>query len=198
MNDIKIGDIVEILDDVFVFDEKILTKGKIADVIDEDDDYVRIRELYNQKILRGMDCWWIKKNKLKKLEENQYGGHTVDIPKLRPLVSFSITKEQIKECHSPLAFIPIKINLGKDIKLVYINDKKRQVCIRWNDGTTTKATCSEKDEFDINVGFAIAFTRKFFKSDKKLGKFLDEKLVKNNKKKKEPKTEQSNLEKELD
>lgn len=76
-----------------------------------------------------------------------------------------------------------RINPQEEIKLVYVNHKKGQVCIKWGDGTTTKATCSKNDDFDTNVGFAVAFTRKFFKSDRVLDKFLDKKLVKNKKKK---------------
>lgn len=74
------------------------------------------------------------------------------------------------------------VNILNEIELVYINDKKKQVCIKWEDGTTTKSTCSDMDEFDLNVGFAIAFTRKFLKNDKVTNKLLDKKLVKNNKK----------------
>jgi hypothetical protein len=71
-------------------------------------------------------------------------------------------------------FIKSKINL------VVVNHKKKQVIIRWNDGTTTKATCNEKDDFDIKVGFAIAFTRKFFKNDKKVERYITLKRPKNN------------------
>jgi len=71
-------------------------------------------------------------------------------------------------------FIKAKINL------VIVNHKKKQVIIKWNDKTTTKATCNEKDDFDIKVGFAIAFTRKFFKNDKKLERYITLKRPKNN------------------
>lgn len=208
MNEIKIGDVVEIVDDEYSnFGKILLSKGKLADVIDvsEHTNNIRVKEFYNQTIIDGRDDWWISKSKVKKVKPNKYGGYTVELPK-KPLLSFNLTKEQIEECHSPLRFyegkqwksiynavIPplfslIDMNVNKsistkDIKLVYINDKKRQVCIKWGDGTTTKATCSKKDEFDINIGFAIAFTRKFFKSDRVLDKFLDKKLVKNKKKK---------------
>jgi hypothetical protein len=73
-------------------------------------------------------------------------------------------------------FIKSKINL------VVVNHKKKQVIIRWNDKTQTKATCNEKDDFDIKVGFAIAFTRKFFKNDKKLERYITLKRPKNNSK----------------
>jgi hypothetical protein len=70
--------------------------------------------------------------------------------------------------------------LKGQIKLVAVSHKKKQVIIRWNDGTKTKATCNEKDDFDIKVGFAIAFTRKFFENDKKLERYITLKRPKNN------------------
>lgn len=162
MNEIKIGDVVEIVDDEFVFKERVLTKGKLAYVTDvnKSQTSVCVREFYKPTIIYGTVDWWVSKSKVKKLEANE---------------------NMIGNLNGKEYFI--KDNLEKDIKLVYINDKKNQVCIKWNDGTETKATCSKEDTFDFNVGFAIAFTRKFFKSDRVLDKFLDKKLVKNKKKK---------------
>jgi hypothetical protein len=184
--EIEIGDVVEIVEDEYSDFTKLLSKGKLAEVtgVNEYAKYILVKELENPTIIFGRDNWWISKSKVKKLEENKYGGHLVFIP--------SVWENKLidtwNETHSSHLRITrkenfIKVNLEKDIKLVYINDKKRQVCIKWGNGTTTKATCSENDDFDINIGFAIAFTRKFFKSDRVLDKFLDKKLVKNKKKK---------------
>ena len=209
MNEIKIGDVVEIVDDEYSDFGKILSKGKLAEVMDvnkhANTNHILVKELENPTIVYGRDNWWISESKVKKIEPNK-NVEKVEFP--RPI--FNIIGNIVEERHSPLVFIPsvwgnkliynwnethpshlritrkenfVKVNLEKDIKLVYINDKKRQVCIKWNDGTETKETCSKEDTFDFNIGFAIAFTRKFFKSDRVLDKFLDKKLVKNKKKK---------------
>lgn len=36
----------------------------------------------------------------------------------------------------------------------------RTTIIKWSDGTQTEAVCSPEDNFDKQVGFAIAYTRK--------------------------------------
>ncbi len=84
----------------------------------------------------------------------------------------------------------------KLIKLVVVNEKKREVIIRWADNTKTKSVCSKDDEFSVTVGFAIAFTRKFFKNDKRLLRYIEKKLPKY-KPSKKTEAEQFNLKKEL-
>ena len=74
-------------------------------------------------------------------------------------------------------------NLKGQVDLIYVNEKKQQVVIKWKDGTTTKATCQEGDEFDLLTGFTIAFNRKLFKSDKASLKFIESKIVKDQKEK---------------
>lgn len=59
---------------------------------------------------------------------------------------------------------PREIHLS--IKDCYVNEEKRTVVIKWSSGQTTKATCHEKDTFDPIVGFAIAFCKFFYGSNK--------------------------------
>jgi hypothetical protein len=57
---------------------------------------------------------------------------------------------------------------NKSVKAIYVNEKKKTVAVKLKDGTVKTAKCSPMDEFDANVGFAIAFTRAYFGSREKL------------------------------
>lgn len=69
----------------------------------------------------------------------------------------------------PLTFVDPHPNIEISAPLkIYTNKAKRTVVVKWNDGTTTKATCSEEDHFDIAVGFAMAYVKKVYGGKKKL------------------------------
>lgn len=51
---------------------------------------------------------------------------------------------------------------------IYTNEKKKVVVVKWEDGTTTKATCSQDDHFDVTVGFAMCYVKKVYGGKKKL------------------------------
>ncbi len=68
------------------------------------------------------------------------------------------------------------------VKLIYFNTKTNELCIKWNDDTITSAKCSDKDEFDVYIGFALAYTKKMFGSNTKMRKFVDEHYKTSNKK----------------
>lgn len=50
------------------------------------------------------------------------------------------------------------------IDKVYVNETKGTVVIAWKDGNITKSKCAKEDTFDLNVGFAVAYTKYFFGS----------------------------------
>lgn len=64
----------------------------------------------------------------------------------------------------------IKEGIGK----IIFNPKTNELYIKWRDGDITKAKCSNKDEFDFNVGFSIAVAAKVFGSKTKLHKYVKE------------------------
>ena len=78
MNEIQIGDVVEIVEDEFIFygtakEKRVLTKGKLADVIDvnKSQTSVCVREFYKPTIIYGIVDWWISKSKVKKSRTKQ-------------------------------------------------------------------------------------------------------------------------------
>ena len=56
---------------------------------------------------------------------------------------------------------------SKEIKGIYANEVKKTVAVVLKDGTTKVAKCSPEDSFDLEVGFALAFTRAYFGGKKK-------------------------------
>ena len=75
----------------------------------------------------------------------------------------------------------LKMILRDSIELIYINEKKQEIGIKWTDGTTTKGICQGGDEFDVEIGFLMALKKKIFKSDKKLNEFIFNRLYKDDK-----------------
>lgn len=59
------------------------------------------------------------------------------------------------------------------IKYIIVNEPKKKVSIHWEDGEITKAICNEEDTFDKYAGFALAFTKRYFKSSNAFKEFID-------------------------
>ena len=76
--------------------------------------------------------------------------------------------------HNPIS--KVFEDIDKLISLIYVNEKKQEVGIKWSDGTITKGICQGEDEFDVEIGFLMALKKKIFKSDKKLHEFILSKL----------------------
>lgn len=55
---------------------------------------------------------------------------------------------------------------------IFYNTKKRIVVIKWKDNTVTKAVCSKEDDFDLSIGFAMAYFSKKFGSRSHFVKLL--------------------------
>lgn len=73
----------------------------------------------------------------------------------------------------------IKIKLSKDflatsslIQTVHVNEDKKIVVVVFKDGDRQIVKCSKDDEFDVEVGFSLAFTRHMFKSKTQVRKFI--------------------------
>lgn len=60
----------------------------------------------------------------------------------------------------------------ESIEKVFLNEKTKEVGIRWKDGTVTTGKCSSEDQFDECVGFSIAVAAKVFGSKKKMHEFV--------------------------
>jgi hypothetical protein len=63
--------------------------------------------------------------------------------------------------------------LSNRIKGIYPNEKKKLVVVKWIDNSITKVNCSEKDTFDIYIGVALAYCKKFFGSNSQFRKVVD-------------------------
>lgn len=57
---------------------------------------------------------------------------------------------------------------------IYYNKEKKIVVISWKDNTTTKAKCADEDDFDLMVGFSIAYCTKKFGSKSHLNKLIND------------------------
>lgn len=55
---------------------------------------------------------------------------------------------------------------------IYANENKKCVAVKLNNGTVKVAKCSPFDSFDLEVGFALAFTRAALGGKKKVKELL--------------------------
>lgn len=68
-------------------------------------------------------------------------------------------------------------NLKLFIQAIYINNKKKIVTIVFKDGTHQIVKCSPEDSFDIEIGFALALTRKIFGSKTQTRKYINKNAI---------------------
>ena len=61
-----------------------------------------------------------------------------------------------------------------DIKSVFFNEVKKTTTVVFNDDTSVVVKCTDKDEFDPEVGLAMALTKKLVGSRAKFQKLVDE------------------------
>ena len=47
-------------------------------------------------------------------------------------------------------------------KEIHVDESKKVMVVKWDDGTETKVTCDPQDNFSIDVGFGMAFTEHMF------------------------------------
>ena len=67
-----------------------------------------------------------------------------------------------------------KITIMPDIKSVFFNEVKKTTTVVFNDDTSVVVKCTNKDEFDPEVGLAMALTKKLVGSRAKFQKLVDE------------------------
>lgn len=67
-------------------------------------------------------------------------------------------------------------------KDIWVNEKKKLVSTKLDDGKIIKVKCDDRDEFDPYVGVALAYCYKKFGSKSKFKKYVEKKLVKESKK----------------
>lgn len=127
----KVGDIVKVVDNYY---ENIGEIGKVIAIGTFNDE-----PKYLVKF--GTNCGIRKHNgkSAVKLAEGEYSNNTD---------SLWLSDKKIKKYHK----------LRNEINEVLYGTKT--TIIKWSDGTQTEAVCSKDDEFDKQVGFAIAYTRK--------------------------------------
>lgn len=64
------------------------------------------------------------------------------------------------------------MNIKGNIEKVFLNNKTKEVGIRWKDGTITTGKCNSEDQFDEYIGFSIVVAAKVFGSKNKMHKFV--------------------------
>lgn len=65
-------------------------------------------------------------------------------------------------------------NRNNKIKGIYPNEKKRILVVKFNDDSIVKLACHKDDEFDINIGVALAYAYKCFGSKTHFKKVVKE------------------------
>jgi len=68
------------------------------------------------------------------------------------------------------------IKVQYEINMIYVDSKRNEVVIKWNDGTVSKGSCNVDSDFDIYEGFVVALVKRFFGSNSKIFDFIEEKL----------------------
>lgn len=90
----------------------------------------------------------------------------------------------------------MKDDFGKlKVNAIYVNEQKKTVVVVFNNGHKKIVKCSPKDEFDAEVGFALAIAREFVGEKMKVSEFVAKKAkvikaapVKRKRRVKKPKT----------
>ena len=65
-------------------------------------------------------------------------------------------------------------NRNNKIKGIYPNEKKRILVVKFNDDSIVKLACHKDDDFDINIGVALAYAYKCFGSKTHFKKVVKE------------------------
>ena len=58
------------------------------------------------------------------------------------------------------------------VRNIYVDEKEKRVVVIFVDGQKQVVKCSPKDEFDVEIGVALAIARHFFGSKTQLRKFI--------------------------
>ena len=61
------------------------------------------------------------------------------------------------------------------VNAIYVNEQKKTVVVVFNNGHKKIVKCSPKDEFDAEVGFALAIAREFVGEKMKVSEFVAKK-----------------------
>lgn len=69
------------------------------------------------------------------------------------------------------------LELISTIKKIYVNKSKKIVVVVFKDNTKQIVKCSPEDNFDTEIGFALAITRSLFDSKTQMRKFIASKSV---------------------
>ena len=63
---------------------------------------------------------------------------------------------------------------SNDIKHIFINEKTKTVYVRFQDGILQVSKCHPDEEFDLEIGVALAYARHAFGSKNKFKKMIEE------------------------
>lgn len=70
-----------------------------------------------------------------------------------PSVTFSVTTTGDTEMKKANPYVP---------DVIHVNEQEKIMVVKWSDGTENKVTCDDKDNFSVELGFAMALTQKIF------------------------------------
>lgn len=63
---------------------------------------------------------------------------------------------------------------SNDIKHIFVNEKTKTVYVRFQDGSLQVSKCHPDEEFDLEIGVALAYARHAFGSKNKFKKMIEE------------------------
>lgn len=120
---------------------------------------------------------------------NKDENKMVEDKTLEKVIAFFATVEEKRKITKPRTNSEREL-YKRGIEKVFYNETKKTVVIKWRDGDITKAVCAEDDDFDLTVGFAIAYCNKRFRSKTNLRKIIKDCAKKVDKEVKKKSTEE--------
>lgn len=63
-----------------------------------------------------------------------------------------------------------------NLKKILIDNDKKEITIIWNNKFETKSICNNDNDFDIVLGFCLAYCKRKFGSYEKINKFINKNI----------------------
>ena len=165
-----------------------IKKGDVVVKVKGSEDYYVKESLYNpnMSLVEALEkyhgegaCYMLERDLESYVPKNNKPSGILIEPDKEPLSLQEMFKKYIG-CNSGLPCLPASPEPKKvkdmTIKAVYSNEPKRTVTVVFRDNTRETVKCCESDNFDVNVGVALAFMQHLCDSKTQFHKLVKEKL----------------------
>lgn len=158
--------------------------GDVVVKVKGDGDYYVKESLYNPKmsIAEALEkyhgegaCYMLERDLESYVPKNNKPSGILVEPDKKPLSLPEMFEKYIGHLPS-LPAVPKPNVKDMSIKAVYSNEPKRTVTVVFKDNTRETVKCCENDNFDVNIGVALAFMQHLCDSKTQFHKMVREKL----------------------